>query len=101
MNKFDMLLNEIVEKPQEKEKKKEDNMREIIVRYKAGDEENPVIVKNMDNNDDCYALAYVMAKFLADSTGVDKEETAQAIIKAMLKVMTNKITDIFMEEILK
>ncbi len=97
MNKFDMLLNEIVEKPQEKE----DNMREIIVRYKAGDEENPVIVKSTDNKNDCYALAYVMAKLLADSTGVDKDETAQAIIKAILKVMTNKITDIFMEEILK
>lgn len=99
MNKFDMLLNEIAAKPQKEEK--EDNTREIIVRYKAGDEENPVIVKSTDNKNDCYALAYVMAKLLADSTGVNKDETAQAIIKAMLKVMTNKITDILMEEILK
>ena len=91
MNDFDMLLNEIVAK------KKEDNIREIIVRYKAGEEEDPVIVKSTDNKDDCYALAYVMAKLLADSTGIDKEETVQAIIRAMLKVMTSKI----MEELLK
>lgn len=100
MNDFDMLLNEIIAKPQEKEKK-EDNIREIIVRYKDGEEEDPVIVKSTDSKSDCYALAYVMAKLLADSTGVDKEETAQAIINAMLKVMTSKVTDILMEELLK
>ena len=92
MNNFDMLLNEIVAKPQEKEK-----AREILIRYTPGDEENPVIVKSTDNKDDSYVLAYVIGKMLSDSTGVNKDDAASAVVKAMIKIMTDKI----MEELLK
>lgn len=93
MYDFDMLLNEIAAKKE----KKEDNTREIIVCYKAGEEENPVIVKSTDNKDDSYVLAYVIGKMLSDSTGVNKDDAASAVVKAMIKVMTDKI----MEELLK
>ena len=111
MDKFNMLLNEVVAKPEKTNAlgSRIGEIRDIRIKYAVGDEEHPEIGLPVDSDpekrkEDGAALLYAAGKVLAQMLDADEKEIGDGLVAASIEIILEhyeKLFDKIKEDLLK
>lgn len=103
MDKFNMLLNEVVAKPEHKVNElgsRIGEIRDIRIKYVVGDEEHPEIGLPADSDpekrkEDGAALLYAAGKVLAQMLDADEKEIGDGLVTASIEIILKHYEKLF------
>lgn len=93
MDKFEMLLNELVEQGKKDQGNRPGEQREIVIRYAVGREENAKVYEGTPGKEgvmaDSYALMRAAGRLIGDYTHIDGDKIADAMVKGAMDQMAS------------